>query len=234
MYRVLKRDGKVVDFNLSKISVAITKAFDAMGKTYNTDIIDLLALKVTADYQDRIKNGAISVEQIQDSVENVLIKAGYGDVAKAYILYRKQREKIRNLGSTVLDYKELVNNYLHVNDWRVKENSTVTYSVGGLILSNSGAITANYWLSEIYDPEIAEAHKSGDLHIHDLSMMGLCPTGVKITAAQKRYGSCSAKNSLCFSCYLMRSPDEAIDAVVVHDHQADDLHLPGVGLFGGR
>ena len=160
MYRVLKRDGKVVDFNLSKISVAITKAFDAMEKTYNTDIIDLLALKVTADYQDKIKNGAVSVEQIQDSVENVLIKTGYSDVAKAYILYRKQREKIRNLGSTVLDYKELVNNYLHINDWRVKENSTVTYSVGGLILSNSGAITANYWLSEIYDPEIAEAHKS--------------------------------------------------------------------------
>ena len=175
MYRVLKRDGKVVDFNLSKISVAITKAFDAMEKTYNTDIIDLLALKVTADYQDKIKNGAVSVEQIQDSVENVLIKTGYSDVAKAYILYRKQREKIRNLGSTVLDYKELVNNYLHINDWRVKENPTVTYSVGGLILSNSGAITANYWLSEIYDPEIAEAHKSGDIHIHDLSMLtGYC------------------------------------------------------------
>ena len=175
MYQVLKRDGKVVDFNLSKISVAITKAFDALEKPYNTDIIDLLSLKVTADYQDKVKDGMISVEQIQDSVENVLIKAGYSDVAKAYILYRKQREKIRNLGSTALDYKELVNNYLHVNDWRVKENSTVTYSVGGLILSNSGAITANYWLSEIYDPEIAEAHKSGDLHIHDLSMLtGYC------------------------------------------------------------
>lgn len=175
MYQVFKRDGKVVDFNLSKISVAITKAFDALEKPYNTDIIDLLSLKVTADYQDKVKDGMISVEQIQDSVENVLIKAGYSDVAKAYILYRKQREKIRNLGSTALDYKELVNNYLHVNDWRVKENSTVTYSVGGLILSNSGAITANYWLSEIYDPEIAEAHKSGDLHIHDLSMLtGYC------------------------------------------------------------
>ncbi|WP_312279538.1 ribonucleoside triphosphate reductase [Oscillibacter sp.] len=175
MYRVLKRDGKVVDFALSKINVAITKAFDAVGKDYNPDIIDLLALKVTADYQDNIKDGSISVEQIQDSVENVLIKAGYSDVAKAYILYRKQREKIRNLGSTVLDYKDLVNNYLHINDWRVKENSTVTYSVGGLILSNSGAITANYWLSEIYDAEVAQAHKSGDLHIHDLSMLtGYC------------------------------------------------------------
>ena len=175
MYQVLKRDGKVVDFNLSKISVAITKAFDALEKSYNADIIDLLALKVTADYQDSVRDGAITVEQIQDSVENVLSKAGYGDVAKAYILYRKQREKIRNLGSTMLDYKDLVNNYVHINDWRVKENSTVTYSVGGLILSNSGAITANYWLSEIYDAEVAQAHKSGDIHIHDLSMLtGYC------------------------------------------------------------
>ena len=175
MYRVVKRDGKVADFNLSKISGAITKAFDATKKEYNPDIIDLLALKVTADYQEKIQNGAVTVEQIQDSVEAVLIKAGYADVAKAYILYRKQREKIRNLKSTVLDYKELVDNYVHINDWRVKENSTVTYSVGGLILSNSGAITANYWLSEIYDEEIANAHKSGDIHIHDLSMLtGYC------------------------------------------------------------
>ena len=161
MYQVVKRDGKVTDFNISKISVAITKAFEATHKEYNPDIIDLLALKVTADYQDKIRDGKISVEQIQDSVEDVLSKTGYADVAKAYILYRKQREKIRNLNSTMLDYKELVDNYVHINDWRVKENSTVTYSVGGLILSNSGAITANYWLSEIYDQEIADAHKSG-------------------------------------------------------------------------
>ena len=175
MYQVVKRDGKVTDFNISKISVAITKAFEATGMAYNTDIIDLLALKVTADYQEKIHDGRISVEDIQDSVENVLSKAGYADVAKAYILYRKQREKIRNLSSTVLDYKELVNNYLHVNDWRVKENSTVTYSVGGLILSNSGAITANYWLSEVYDQEIANAHRNCDLHLHDLSMLtGYC------------------------------------------------------------
>ena len=158
MYQVVKRDGNVTDFNLSKISVAITKAFEATHMEYNPDIIDLLALKVTADYQKKIKDGLITVEDIQDSVENVLSKAGYADVAKAYILYRKQREKVRNLKSTVLDYKDLVDNYLQINDWRVKENSTVTYSVGGLILSNSGAITANYWLSEIYDPEIAAAH----------------------------------------------------------------------------
>ena len=175
MYQVVKRDGKIVEFNLSKISTAITKAFEATHKEYNPDIIDLLALKVTADYQDKIHDGRITVEQIQDSVEDILSKAGYADVAKAYILYRKQREKIRNLGSTLLDYKALVDNYLQINDWRVKENSTVTYSVGGLILSNSGAITANYWLSEIYDEEIAQAHRDGDIHLHDLSMLtGYC------------------------------------------------------------
>ena len=144
MYQVIKRDGKIAEFGISKIASAITKAFDAQGKQYNTDIIDFLALKVTADYQDKIENGLISVEKIQDSVEQVLGQAGYADVAKAYILYRKQREKVRNMNSTFLDYKELVNSYVNVDDWRVKENSTVTYSVGGLILSNSGAITANY------------------------------------------------------------------------------------------
>ncbi len=175
MYQVVKRDGAIADFNISKISTAITKAFEAMGKAYNPDIIDLLALRVTADYQGKIKDGKITVEDIQDSVEAVLSDAGYADVAKAYILYRKQREKIRNLKSTMLDYKSLVDGYLKVADWRVKENSTVTYSVGGLILSNSGAITANYWLSEIYDKEVAEAHKSGDMHLHDLSMLtGYC------------------------------------------------------------
>ena len=175
MYQVVKRDGKIAGFDISKISVAITKAFEATQKEYNQDIIDFLALKVTADYQGKIHDGEVTVEDIQDSVESVLGKAGYEDVAKAYILYRKQREKIRNLNSTMLDYKELVDNYVKINDWRVKENSTVTYSVGGLILSNSGAITANYWLSEVYDEEVANAHKSGDLHLHDLSMLtGYC------------------------------------------------------------
>ena len=175
MYRVTKRDGAVVDFNLSKISAAMTKAFDACNRQYTDDIIDFLALKVTADFEPKIKDGQISVEAIQDSVESVLIKAGYDDVAKAYILYRRQREKIRNLGATVLDYKDVVDNYLKINDWRVKENSTVTYSVGGLILSNSGAVTANYWLSEVYDDEIANAHRNADIHIHDLSMLtGYC------------------------------------------------------------
>lgn len=175
MYKVTKRDGALADFNISKIINAIAKAFIAQNKQYTPDVIDFLALKVTADYQDKIEYDLISVENIQDSVERVLVQAGYADVAKAYILYRKQREKVRNTKTTLLDYKELVNGYVKVDDWRVKENSTVTYSVGGLILSNSGAITANYWLSEVYDDEAANAHRSADMHIHDLSMLtGYC------------------------------------------------------------
>ena len=161
MYQVIKRDGTIAEFDIKKIAIAVMKAFEAKEKQYHPSVIDMLALKVTADFESKIKDGKIAVEDIQDSVESVLIQAGYSDVAKAYILYRRQREKIRN--------------YVKATDWRVKENSTVTYSVGGLILSNSGAITANYWLSEIYDDEIANAHRNADIHIHDLSMLtGYC------------------------------------------------------------
>ena len=175
MYTVLKRDGRIINFDIQKIAGAIKLAFDAQERNYNQDIIDFLALKVTADFEPKIKDHSISVEDIQDSVEKVLIQAGYDDVAKAYILYRRQHEKMRNVSATMLDYKSIVDSYLKVADWRVKENSTVTYSVGGLILSNSGAITANYWLSEVYDDEIANAHRNADIHIHDLSMLtGYC------------------------------------------------------------
>ena len=175
MYTVLKRDGRIINFDIQKIANAIKLAFDAQERNYNQDIIDFLALKVTADFEPKIKDHSISVEDIQDSVEKVLIQAGYDDVAKAYILYRRQHEKMRNVSATMLDYKSIVDSYLKVSDWRVKENSTVTYSVGGLILSNSGAITANYWLSEVYDDEIANAHRNADIHIHDLSMLtGYC------------------------------------------------------------
>ena len=175
MFRVIKRDGEIAEFQLDKITEAIRKAFEANGKQYTRDMLEMLGLRVTADFQKKIEKEQISVEAIQDSVENVLIQCGYAEVAKAYILYRKQREKVRNMKSTILDYKEIVNSYVKVEDWRVKENSTVTYSVGGLILSNSGAVTANYWLSEIYDEEIAEAHRNADIHIHDLSMLtGYC------------------------------------------------------------
>ena len=202
MYSVVKRDGKLVQFDLTKISTAIAQAFDACDRQYNDDIIDFLALKVTADFEPYVKDSKIEVEKIQDSVESVLIKAGYDDVSKAYIIYRRQREKIRNISATMVDYKDIVNNYLNINDWRVKENSTVTYSVGGLILSNSGAITANYWLSEIYDEEIGNAHRNADIHIHDLSMLtgycagwslkqliqeGLGGVGGKITSAPAKH-----------------------------------------------
>ena len=175
MFKVIKRDGEIADFDLKKISSAIKKAFEATDTNYNTDMIELLSLRVTSDFQKQIKKDTIDVEAIQDSVEHVLVQTGYAEVAKAYILYRKQREKIRNMKATILDYKDIVNSYVKVEDWRVKENSTVTYSVGGLILSNSGAVTANYWLSEIYDEEIANAHRNADIHLHDLSMLtGYC------------------------------------------------------------
>ncbi len=175
MYQIIKRDGKIVDFDISKIANAMKLAFEATGTDYTENIIDFLALKVSADFLPKIKDGLVAVEDVQDSVESVLIQGGYDSVAKSYILYRKQREKLRNLKNTFLDYKETINNYINVLDWRVKENSTVTYSVGGLILSNSGAITANYWLSEIYDQEISNAHRNCDIHIHDLSMLtGYC------------------------------------------------------------
>ena len=194
MYHVLKRDGKIVDFKLQKISDAIVLAFEACEREFNQDLIDFLAIKVTADFEPKIENGSVAVEKIQDSVETVLIRGGYDDVAKAYILYRKQREKVRNLNATMVDYKEIVDNYVKINDWRVKENSTVTYSVGGLILSNSGAITANYWLSEIYDEEIAKAHRDAEIHIHDLSMLtGYCAGWSLKQLIQEGLGGVSGK-----------------------------------------
>ncbi len=171
MYKVIKRDGSVAEFDIAKISGAIAKAFGALNKPCDPNDIDFIALKVTADFEDKIKDDLISVEAIQDSAEQVLIQSGHSDVAKAYIIYRREREKLRNLKSTILDYKETVNNYVHEKNLRMRENATASYSVGGLILSNSGAITANYWLSEIYDAEISAAHRSGEMHLHDLTML---------------------------------------------------------------
>ena len=194
MFQVIKRDGKNADFTLTRISDAIVKAFEATEMQYSRDIIDLLSLRVTADFQEKVRDGRIHVEDIQDSVEKVLEQAGYAEAAKAYILYRKQREKMRAMKSTILDYKDVVNSYVKIEDWRVKENSTVTYSVGGLILSNSGAVTANYWLSEIYDEEIAQAHRNADIHIHDLSMLtGYCAGWSLKQLIQEGLGGISGK-----------------------------------------
>ena len=175
MLQIIKRNGEKAAFDLTRINDAIMKAFRATNVVFTNDIVDLLSLRVTADLQEKVKEGQVHIEDVQDSVEKVLEQAGYTEAAKAYILYRKQREKMRTMTSTILDYKDVVNSYVKIEDWRVKENSTVTYSVGGLILSNSGAVTANYWLSEIYDEEISEAHRNADIHIHDLSMLtGYC------------------------------------------------------------
>ncbi len=194
MYQVRKRNGQIIEFKLSKISDAIKAAFEGTKKLYTQDVIDMLALKVTADFLDKVSDGIVSVEDIQDSVETVLIQAGYADVAKAYILYRKSHENARRASETFLDYKSVVDNYLKIADWRVKENSTVTYSVGGLILSNSGAITANYWLSEVYDEEIAEAHRSGAIHLHDLGMLsGYCAGWSLKQLIQEGLGGVSSK-----------------------------------------
>ena len=175
MYQVIKRTGDVVDFDIKKIENAILRAFVATNKNYNEDVIQMLALRASARFADKVKDNKITIEDIQDSVESVLAQTGYEDVAKAYILYRKQHEKVRLASKTLVDYKKIIDSYLGAQDWRVKENSTVNYSIGGLILSNSGAVTANYWLSEIYDEEIGEAHRSAAMHLHDLSMLsGYC------------------------------------------------------------
>ena len=196
MFYVVKRDGQKADFDITKINDAIVKAFVACEKQYNNDIIELLALRVTADFEEKIVNDAIGVEDIQDSVEKVLNQAGFTEVAKSYILYRKQRENVRNMNSAILNYRDVVNSYVHNEDWRVKENSTITYSVGGLILSNSGAVTANYWLSEIYDQEIADAHRDCDMHIHDLSMLtGYCAGWSLMQLLQEGLGGIKGKIS---------------------------------------
>ena len=116
MYQVTKRNGQTAAFDIAKISGAIKKAFDAVERHYTDNVIDFLALKVTADFNEKISNGLISVEDIQDSVESVLSQAGYADVAKAYILYRKQRGKLRQMKSTYLDYRDIVNSYVNVTD----------------------------------------------------------------------------------------------------------------------
>jgi len=175
MLYITKRNGIVEEFDLTKIKGAFKKALDATNIPENQDIVDLLALRTYSHIARNIKDNNIDITDVQDICERVLIESGYAETAKAYILYRKKHDDVREIKKTLLDYKDIVNQYLDASDWRVKENSTVTYSVGGLILSNSGAITANYWLSQIYDDEIANAHKEADIHIHDLSMLtGYC------------------------------------------------------------
>jgi ribonucleoside-triphosphate reductase len=171
MYQIKKRSGELELFELSKIKSAIKRTFDSCNRNYQESIIETISIKSVADAETKIKDNVLNVEDIQDSVEKVLMTYGYEDVAKAYILYRKQHERVRNAKDTLLNYKKTIEGYKNKDDWRVKENSTVTYSLGGLILNNSGAMVANYWLSEIYDEEIANAHRNCEMHIHDLSFL---------------------------------------------------------------
>mgnify|MGYP002797092813 FL=1 len=164
---ITKRDGRVVPFEINKIKNAILKAFKENNQEIDPDVLDIISIRAVAKAQKKSPN--LNVEIIQDSVESSLMECGYDNIAKSYILYRKNRENVRN---TLLDVNKVVGEYLNLEDWRVKENSTVTYSVGGFILSNSGAITANYWLNNIYDKEITDAHKNCDMHLHDLSFLG--------------------------------------------------------------
>ena len=175
MYRVKKRDGSTAAFNIKKVASAIRKAFDACDREYTDSVIDLIALRITSDFEPKIQNSLIDVEKIQDSAEKVLSESGYADVSKAYILYRKQRENVRNITNTTFDYHSVVDNYINTGNQHNKGNAT--YSVGGLILSNSASITTNYWLSEVYDEEVANAHRDGDIHIHDLNMLTGCNAG---------------------------------------------------------
>jgi len=172
---VRKRDGKLVPFDSFKIANAIFKAAESVGgKDFGLALS--LAKQVEEVINARFHSNSIpAVEEIQDIVEKVLIESGHARVAKSYILYREQHRKLRSAKNLMLDIANTMNGYLKQEDWRVHENSNVNYSLGGLILHNSGAITANYWLEHIYTHDISEAHRNGDLHIHDLSMFsGYC------------------------------------------------------------
>ena len=166
LLKIVKRNGSKEPFNVTKVELAITKAFEAVDVDFTDQIISTLALKSIS----KVKKSEIPIEILQDAIEETLLETGYTSVGRQYTVYREKRNLVRSI-----DYQKLVEDYIDDIDWRVKENSTVTYSIGGLILHNSGGITANYWLNNIYSKEIAEAHKAGDMHIHDLSMLtGYC------------------------------------------------------------
>lgn len=178
---IKKRDGRLVPYDKGKIQAAINKANWSvpMEKRFSDTEVQLITERVSNEIEKRAEASGqvIGVEEIQDIVEHMMMDhwpLRY-EVVKNYMLYRAQHGKVRKAKQTLLDYKESMDKYLKVQDWRVKENSTVSYSLGGLILANSGAMTANYWLSEVYDQEVADAHRNCDIHIHDLSMLsGYC------------------------------------------------------------
>jgi ribonucleoside-triphosphate reductase len=172
---IRKRDGKLVPYDNYKIANAIFKAAEAVGGKDFSIALEAAKQVETVIGQKFHANSIPAVEEIQDIVEKVLIEQGHAAVAKAYILYREQRRRVRSTSDLLLDIASTMDGYLKQEDWRVNENSNVNYSLGGLILHNSGAITANYWLENMYSPDISSAHRNGDFHIHDLSMFsGYC------------------------------------------------------------
>ncbi len=177
--QVVKRNGSIEKYDRSKIESAVNRAIEAVTKIPDTEKAKELTDKVEENLRvllaGRRAHSIPAIEEIQDIVENVLIEAKEVEVAKAYILYRAKHEAIRDSKSLMLDINATMDGYLAQSDWRVKENANVNFSLGGLILHNSGTVTANYWLKNIYTPEIAEAHKNCAFHIHDLSMFsGYC------------------------------------------------------------
>lgn len=179
---VIKRNGSIVPYDLSRIEKAIHKALIATEEVPYEQILFMAKRTATLVERQLIKNHLneseinLNIEEIQDAVENSLMQYELPKTAKAYILYRDNHAKLRQTRNESEFIKKIIEDYIGpVKDWRVKENSTVSMSLGGLILSNSGAVTANYWLNEVYDEDIKKAHSSGDMHIHDLSMLsGYC------------------------------------------------------------
>jgi len=171
--RVRKRDGREEAFDNTRIEQAIAKAAKSTGEFAETEaqLICAHVLKVLAHLTDDTP----TIERIQDTVEQVLISANYLQTARAYIVYREQHQRMREDKKTLVDVSHAVNEYLDRADWRVSANANQGYSLGGLILNSAGKIIANYWLSHVYPPAIGEAHRNGDIHIHDLDMLsGYC------------------------------------------------------------
>ena len=176
---VVKRSGDIEVFNRNKIKIAIQKAIEAVTGSADEEKADSLTAaveeKLTELMASRHAHSIPAIEEIQDIIENVLIERNEAKIAKAFILYRAKREAVRDAERLMIDIDKTMNGYLSKSDWRVNENANVNFSLGGLILHNSGTITANYWLKNIYTPAIAEAHQTAAFHIHDLSMFsGYC------------------------------------------------------------
>lgn len=197
---VVKRSGSIVPYDRSKIESAIGKAILSVEKRIDPDrassLTDLVEERLRLQLAGTRSHSIPAIEEIQDIVESVLIENKEVEIAKAYIIYRARHEAMRDTKSLMIDINKTMDGYLGQNDWRVHENANVNFSLGGLILHNSGAITANYWLNNIYSKEVAEAHKTAAFHLHDLSMFsGYCAGWSLRQLIQEGLGGVSDKNS---------------------------------------